>query len=65
MKLSRPPKGYEETNPAINYIKLKSFIAITKISDADLNSKDLAKKILVAFAAVQPLIAFINRAIEA
>src|SRR5262249_35275251 len=26
-KLSRPPKGYDENNPAIEYLKLKSFTA--------------------------------------
>ena len=64
IKLSRPPKGYDETNPAIEYLKLKSFIASTKIADADLGSKDLAKKVLNALSVVQPLVSFINRAIE-
>ena len=64
MKLSRPPKSYDETNPAIEYLKLKSFIATTKLSDADLSSKDLPKKILTAFDAIQQLVAFANRAIE-
>lgn len=63
MKLSRPPKGYDENNPAIEFIKLKSFIAMAKFSDDDLTSKDYSKKVLAAFAAVQPLVMFVNRAI--
>ena len=64
MKLSRPPKGYDENNPAIEFIKLKSFIATAKIADADLTSGEFSKKVLNAFAAVQPLVAFVNRAME-
>ena len=62
--LSRPPKGYEETNPAINYLKLKSFEATSPISDEELTSDRLVPKIVTAFAALQPLIYFINKALE-
>jgi len=62
--LSRPPKGYEADNPAISYLKLKSFIATTKIKDADLTSKDLVKKVTVHFESLKSLIDFLNRAIE-
>jgi uncharacterized protein (TIGR02453 family) len=62
--LSRPPKGYDDSNPAIEFLKLKSFIATTKISDADLTSKDLVKKIVGHFESLKPLIDFLNRAIE-
>jgi uncharacterized protein (TIGR02453 family) len=63
-KLSRVPKGYEADNPAAEYLKLKSFIAIKSLSDADLTSKDLVKKTVTAFSALQPLITFINASIE-
>ncbi len=63
MALSREPKGYEKDNPAIEYIKLKSFVATTGLSDADLSSKDLVKKIVTAFETLQPLIVFLNRAL--
>ena len=59
-KLSREPKGYEKDNPAIEYIKLKSFIATHPLNDADLTSKDLVKKITTAFEALQPLVVFLN-----
>lgn len=64
MKLSRPPKGYEADNPAIEYIKLKSFIAIIPLTDADLADKNLAKKIADAFETLQPVIDFLNHATE-
>lgn len=64
MKLSRPPKEYGADNPAIEYIKLKSFIAMTPISDADLADKNLVKKITDAFEALQPIVEFLNHATE-
>ena len=64
MVLSRPPKGYDENNYAIEYLKLKSFIASAAITDADLTSKTLVQKVVDACAAVQPLLYFINKALE-
>ena len=64
MSLSREPKGYEKENPAIEYIKLKSWIAFTSLTDEDLTSKDIEKKIIAAFETLQPMIHFLNRALE-
>jgi uncharacterized protein (TIGR02453 family) len=61
--LSRVPKGYEADNPAAEYLRLKSYIAMVPLTDASLTSKDLAKKTVAAFEALQPVIAFINEAI--
>ncbi|MFN8288873.1 MAG: DUF2461 domain-containing protein [Chitinophagaceae bacterium] len=62
--LSRVPKGYEPDNPAAAFLKLKSFIAMTRLTDADLTSRQLIKKTVAAFEALQPLIGFINSAVE-
>jgi len=62
--LSRVPKGYEPDNPASEYLKLKSYIAMINIKDTALTSKDLLKKTIEAFEALQPLLNFINRALE-
>ena len=64
MSLVREPKGYEKDNPAIEYIKLKSWIAFSNISDKDLTEKQLVKSIAKAFEALQPMIVFLNRALE-
>jgi len=61
--LSRVPKGYEPGNPAAEYLRLKSYIAMIKVNDTDLTSKDLVKKTAAAFEALQPVIEFINAAI--
>lgn len=62
--LTRPPKGYDDSNPAIDYIKLKSFVSMKPLSDAELGSKTLVKDIVAAFAALQPLVQFINQALD-
>ena len=62
--LSRVPKGYEPGNPAAEYLKLKSYIAMIEVKDADLVSKDLVKKTVLTFDALQPLIEFINESIN-
>ncbi len=58
------PKGYEKGNPAAEYLKLKSWVAIRKITDNDLTSKDLVKIVLEAFETLQPMIVFLNRALS-
>lgn len=63
ISLSRMPKGYEENHPAIEYLKLKSFIAEMKISDEELVKSSLHKKTVAAFEALQPLFEFINRSL--
>ena len=62
--LTRPPKGYDDSNPAIAYIKLKSFVSMKPVSDAELTSKTLVKDIAAAFAALHPLVQFINQALD-
>lgn len=63
-KLSREPKGYEKDNPAIEYLKLKSLVAMQTLTDDDLVSKGLLQKIVSAFTALMPFIKFINRSLE-
>ena len=64
MSLIREPKGYEKDNPAIDYIKLKNFIVSVPVADEELTDKVLVKKIITAFTTMQPLLQFLNRAME-
>lgn len=64
VSLSTTPKGYEKDNPAIGYLKLKSFIAETRIGDEDLNKSSLHKKTVAAYEALQPFLQFVNRALS-
>lgn len=60
--LSRPPKGYTEDNPAIEYLKMKSFIGSRPVTDAQLTDKSLLKEAAKSYAALQPMIRFLNEA---
>jgi uncharacterized protein (TIGR02453 family) len=60
MSLVREPKGYEKDNPAIAYIKLKSWVATASLSDTALQDKNLATQLTKAFEYLQPLISFLN-----
>lgn len=62
--LTRVPKGYEADNPAAEYLKLKSVVAMTPVSDKDLTSSQLEKKVLQAFETLQPLLYFLNNSIS-
>jgi uncharacterized protein (TIGR02453 family) len=64
ISLAREPKGYEKNNPAIDYLKLKSWIAMTPLSDTDITDKNLIKKVITAFEALQPMVEFLNKAAE-
>ena len=64
VSLSTMPKGYEKDNPAAGYLKLKSFIAETRVNDEELTKASLHKKTVAAFGALQPLLNFINRSVD-
>ena len=60
----RPPKGYDETNPAIELIKLKSFTASSVFDSKEILKPNFTDTVLTGFKAMQPYIAFLNRAVE-
>ena len=62
--LARPPKGYDESNPAIEYLKMKSFIISRSFTDTEVQSKDFIKNVAKTFQGMKPLIDFLNTAIE-
>ncbi|MBK7433120.1 MAG: DUF2461 domain-containing protein [Chitinophagaceae bacterium] len=62
--LSRPPKGYDEQNPAIGFLKMKSFIVSRPIGDAEITDKAFVTNVAQTFRAMKPLIDFLNQAID-
>jgi uncharacterized protein (TIGR02453 family) len=62
--LQRPPKGYDETNPAIHYLKMKHFIVSKPLTDIELQSKTLVKDVAKIFQAMKPMLDFLNLAVE-
>ncbi len=64
IKLSRPPKGYDENNKAIEFLKLKSIVATSPLKDEQLTNKQFTKTIIKAFEALRPLVLFLNTAVN-
>ena len=62
--LSRPPKGYDAENPAIGFLKLKSFVVTRRLSDETMQSRSLLKEVTGVFGAMKEFIDFLNRALE-
>lgn len=61
-QLVRPPKGYDEANPAIEYLKLKSFTVGVPLTDKDIEAANLVKSAIAIFKTMQPFIDFMNTA---
>lgn len=64
-KLKTVPQSYTEDNPAIEYLKYKSFIyGADFISDKTVTSPGFLKEVLKMAKELSPFILFLNRAIE-
>ncbi len=63
-KLSTAPKGYPKDHPAIEYLKLKSFVVACELKDKDITSKNFTKKAAEIFKAMQPLNMFLRKALD-
>jgi uncharacterized protein (TIGR02453 family) len=61
--LIRPPKGYDENNPAIAFLKMKSFVVRKPITNGEIQSKSFVKDIARTFETMKPMIDFINKAV--
>jgi len=62
--LSRPPKGYDAENPAIGFLKLKSFVVTRLLTDEMMTSRSLLKEVLNSFESMKEYVYFINRSLE-
>jgi uncharacterized protein (TIGR02453 family) len=63
-RLSRPPQGYEADNPAIEYLKLKSFVVTAPLPDLLLTDSNLVNIVVDHFKAMKPLVHFLNRSLD-
>ena len=62
--LSRPPKGYDLSNPAIDYLKLKSFVVTRTFTDKEVGASDFVRELLRTFESMKDFIYFLNRSLE-
>jgi len=63
-KVKTTPKGYEKTHSEIEFLKLKSFIAMKAIDDKEVLSKNFIKSICTSFEVAHPLNTFLRRACD-
>ncbi len=62
--LVRPPKGYDEENPAIDFLKLKSFVVRRPFTDGELMSSAFPAELSKSFRELKPLVDFLNRSLD-
>ncbi|MFN3529970.1 MAG: DUF2461 domain-containing protein [Bacteroidia bacterium] len=64
-RLSRPPKGYEANNPAIEWIKLKSFVFTRPFELSGIKDpKDIIADFTHAVRDLKPFVNFLNRVFD-
>jgi len=63
-KLVNMPKGFPKDSPAGEFLKLKSFIVIEKLSTAEMVSKSFQKKAVEVYKAMYPFNQFLRRALD-
>jgi len=61
--LSRIPKGFDEENKAGEFLKMKGFYTMEKLTDKEIISEESFKKINSYFQTTKPLVDFLNKAI--
>lgn len=62
--LKTAPKGYPADHPQIEFLKLKSFIAIYPLKDEDFLKPGIVDKLKTAFESVYPFILFLRKAVD-
>jgi len=62
--LKNAPKGYDPTDPNIEFLKLKSFEATMALSDTEFFKPTLVNKLISSFQTIQPLVVFLRNAIN-
>jgi uncharacterized protein (DUF2461 family) len=61
----RPPKGYEDSNPAIEYLKFKGYYTQRFFGDNEVTAPDFVDTLSDSFLAVKPMVDFLNDALKA
>lgn len=63
-KLKRPPKGYAADHPNIELLKMKDFLALHPVTDAEVAAEDFPRYVVKVFTAMMPFVQFLNVAIS-
>jgi uncharacterized protein (TIGR02453 family) len=63
-KLKTVPKGYDQDNQAIEYLKMKSFTVHHQLDEKSLTGNNLVKDCMHIFAIMKPFVDFLNKSID-
>lgn len=63
-RLKKAPQGYDVENPAIDFLRLKSFTVGHAVKDADFLGKNAVKDIVHSLKVMKPFVDFLNRSVE-
>lgn len=62
--LKSRPAGYDLENPAIEYLKLKSFLLSHSFTDKEVEEKSFVKEVAKHATNLKPLLDFLNKALD-
>ncbi len=62
--LKNGPKDFDKEHPAIEFLKLKSFVAVQNITDAELLNENFVKATAEKLIVLKPLLEFLNRGLS-
>ena len=63
-QLTRPPRGYEASDPDLPFLKLKSFGVVRLFADDEVLAPDFIDKVVAGMVAARPWVAFLNGALD-
>ena len=63
-QLTRPPRGYQATDPDLPYLKLKEFGLTQLLPDAEVLAPDFIDRAVAAMLAARPWVGFLNGALD-
>lgn len=64
MKLDSVPRGYDKEHPYKEFLKLKSFVTLSKLSDKEVTGTEFVKTALEYFKALMPFVKYLNTAVD-
>lgn len=64
-RLQRPPRGYDQQTPDLEWLQLKEFKVSQTFSDSEVLSPDFAARVVAGLRTTQPLVQFLNQAMSA
>ena len=63
-QLQRPPRGYDQQTPDLEWLRLKEFRVAQTFPDAEVLRPDFMARVVAGLRTTQPLVQFLNQAIR-